>query len=70
MHLRRLKSAGLIETSLEVSDDGRAMNYLTVAPFVVALTPETIAEAARTLSPRTDTTDESARSTAEQEEDE
>ena len=52
MHLRRLQSAGLIDSSLEVSADGRAMNYVSVVPFAIDLTPEMIAEAARTLTER------------------
>lgn len=53
MHLRRLRSAGLIESHLEVSEDGKAMNYVSIAPFALVLTPETIAQAALTLSPGT-----------------
>lgn len=51
MHLQRLESAGLVSGVLEVSADGKAMKYFEVAPFTVALTPTTVAEAASTLTP-------------------
>lgn len=50
MHLQRLEAAGLVTGSLELSKDGKAMKYYEVAPFVVHLTPEVIAEAVRTLT--------------------
>lgn len=50
VHLRKLESAGLVRSSVEVSDDGKAMKFYEVAPFAVSLTPEVIAAAARTLS--------------------
>ena len=50
MHLRRLQAAGLVESTLEISDDGRAMNYYTVAPFVIELTPESIARAVLSIT--------------------
>jgi predicted transcriptional regulator len=49
VHLRKLESAGLIESSIEVSDDGKAMKFYEVTPFAVHLTPQAIATAARTL---------------------
>ena len=49
-HLRKLQGAGLVEAHIEVSEDGRAMKYYQVTPFVIELTPRTIAEAARTLT--------------------
>ena len=49
MHLRKLQAAGLVTSTLELSDDGRAMNYLALAPFNLRLTPQTISEAVRTL---------------------
>lgn len=52
MHLRRLQSAGLVESKLEISDDGKAMNYVSVVPFDIALTPGAITDAVRTLSAR------------------
>jgi len=50
VHLRKLESAGLVRSAVEVSDDGKAMKYYEVAPFALHLTPEVIAAAARTLS--------------------
>lgn len=50
MHLQRLEAAGLITGSLELSEDGKAMKYYEVNPFVLQLTPEYITEAARSLS--------------------
>ena len=50
MHLQRLEAAGLVIGSLELSEDGKAMKYYEIAPFSLRLTPETVAEAARTLT--------------------
>ncbi|MCK9921192.1 ArsR family transcriptional regulator [Frankia sp. AgPm24] len=51
VHLRKLENAGLVSASLEVSPDGKAMKFYEVAAFQFHLTPETVADAARTLSP-------------------
>lgn len=50
LHLRKLEEAGLVKSRMELSPDGKALNFFEVAPFDIALTPESIAEAARTLS--------------------
>lgn len=50
LHLKKLEEAGLVTSRLEVSADGKALNYFEVAPFGIALTPAAIAEAAHTLS--------------------
>ena len=50
VHLRKLESAGLVKSSVEVSDDGKAMKFYEVAPFALYLTPKAIAAAASTLS--------------------
>nr|WP_274598923.1 winged helix-turn-helix domain-containing protein [Streptomyces albus] len=50
MHLQRLEAAGLVVGSLELSDSGKAMKFFEVSPFAYALTPQVVAEAARTLS--------------------
>ena len=50
LHLQRLEAAGLVIGKLELSADGKAMKYFEVAPFSIVLTPEVIAEAAKTLS--------------------
>ena len=50
MHLQRLEAAGLVKSTLELSDDGKAMKYFEVAPFALHLTPAPMAEAARALA--------------------
>jgi predicted transcriptional regulator len=50
VHLRKLESAGLVKSAVEVSDDGKAMKFYEVAPFALYLSPQLIAAAARTLS--------------------
>ncbi len=50
LHLQKLEEAGLVTSRLELSADGKALNYFEVAPFGVELTPAAIAEAAKTLS--------------------
>ena len=50
VHLRKLESAGLVKSSVEVSDDGKAMKFYEVAPFALYLTPDVVAAAARTLT--------------------
>jgi DNA-binding transcriptional ArsR family regulator len=52
MHLQRLQTAGLVSSHLELSTEGKAMRYYEVEPFVLRMTPERIAEAARTLTDR------------------
>jgi DNA-binding transcriptional ArsR family regulator len=49
MHLTKLEAAGLVSSRLELSSDGKAMKFYELEPFVLTLTPETIAEAAATL---------------------
>jgi DNA-binding transcriptional ArsR family regulator len=50
LHLRKLEDAGLVTSRLELSADGKALNYFEVTPFEIALTPLSIAEAVETLS--------------------
>lgn len=49
VHLRKLEAAGLVSAAIEVSDDGKAMKFYEVTPFVLELTPKTIMVAVRTL---------------------
>ena len=49
VHLRKLEAAGLVSADIEVSEDGKAMKFYEVAPFVLRLTPKTIMSAARSL---------------------
>ncbi|WP_213455098.1 ArsR/SmtB family transcription factor [Rhizomonospora bruguierae] len=50
VHLRRLEAAGLVSSTVELSEDGKAMKFYEVNPFVVRVTPEAVIAAARTLS--------------------
>lgn len=50
LHLQKLKDAGLVTSRLELSDDGKALNYFEVRDFDFTLTPAAIAEAAETLT--------------------
>ena len=50
MHLQTLEKAGLVVGRHEVSEDGKALRFYTVADFDEHLTPERITEAARTIS--------------------
>ena len=49
LHLQKLEEAGLVTSKLELSSDGKALNYFEVAPFDVDLTPDVVAKAAKTL---------------------
>ncbi|GAA3043924.1 ArsR/SmtB family transcription factor [Actinokineospora globicatena] len=50
VHLRKLEAAGLVESRLELSADGKAMKFYEVTPLAFTLTPGSIAEAAATLT--------------------
>jgi predicted transcriptional regulator len=50
MHLRKLEGAGLVRSRLELSDDGKALKFYEVMPFVLTLTPAAVATAALSLS--------------------
>jgi predicted transcriptional regulator len=50
LHLQKLEDAGLVTSQLELSRDGKALNYFEVSPFAVDLTPTTIARAAQSLT--------------------
>lgn len=49
LHLQKLEAAGVVTSKLELSADGKALNYFEVADFSVLLTPAAIAEAAASL---------------------
>jgi len=49
LHLQKLEEAGLVTSKLELSTDGKALNYFEVAPFAIELTPAAIAKAAASL---------------------
>ncbi len=50
LHLQKLADAGLVTSQLELSQDGKALNYFEVNPFDVELTPAGVAEAAKSLT--------------------
>ncbi|MFI2608897.1 ArsR/SmtB family transcription factor [Kitasatospora sp. NPDC018619] len=47
MHLERLEHAGLVAGALELSDDGKAMRFLELAPFEIHVTADTVVAALR-----------------------
>jgi predicted transcriptional regulator len=49
LHLQKLEAAGLVNSKLELSPDGKALNYFEVSKFGIELTPATIAKAAASL---------------------
>lgn len=51
LHLQKLEEAGLVTSKLELSADGKALNYFEVAEFDLVLTPSAIAKAAASLTP-------------------
>lgn len=56
LHLQKLEDAGLVTSQLELSLDGKALNYFDVTRFAIHLTPAAIATAASSLSTtKTDT---------------
>ena len=50
LHLQKLEEAGLVVSKLELSDDGKALNYFEVTEFVFELTPAAITRAVKTLT--------------------
>ncbi len=50
LHLRKLEDAGLVTSQLELSTDGKALNYFDITPFNLILTPSSIADAVQTLT--------------------
>lgn len=51
LHLQKLEDAGLVFSKLELSDDGKALNYFAATDFTIDLRPSTIVEAVKTLTP-------------------
>ncbi|KQN07109.1 hypothetical protein ASE85_18700 [Sphingobium sp. Leaf26] len=45
MHLRKLENAGLVVSTVETADSGKAANFYQNAPFTLALDAGSIAEA-------------------------
>ena len=54
LHLQKLEEAGLVTGRLELSRDGKALNYFEVNPFGVDLTPAAITEAAKSLTTKSE----------------
>jgi DNA-binding transcriptional ArsR family regulator len=50
LHLQKLEEAGLVTSRLELSADGKALNYFEVADFLIELSPAAIAQAAASLT--------------------
>ena len=55
LHLQKLEDAGLVTSKLELSQDGKALNYFEVIDFALHLTPAAVAEAAKTLTAKPET---------------
>jgi predicted transcriptional regulator len=55
LHLQKLEEAGLVVSQLELTDDGKARNYFDVTDFGIEVTPTAIAEAAKSLTTKADT---------------
>jgi DNA-binding transcriptional ArsR family regulator len=55
LHLAKLEESGLVVSQLELSADGKALNYFEAAPFAIDLTPEAIARAAPSLTSKPET---------------
>jgi DNA-binding transcriptional ArsR family regulator len=50
LHLQKLAEAGLVTSQMELSADGKALNYFEVAEFALPLAPGLIVEAVKTLN--------------------
>jgi DNA-binding transcriptional ArsR family regulator len=57
LHLQRLEDVGLVTSQLELSQDGKALNYFEVSDFGFDLTPLAIAQAAKSLTPPSNTSE-------------
>ena len=55
LHLKKLEEAGLVTSQLELSDDGKALNYFEVTEFLIDLTPAAVADAVKTLTAKSET---------------
>ena len=57
LHLQKLEAAGLVSSRLELSADGKALNYFQVTDFGIELTPALIVTAAASLPDPTTASD-------------
>ena len=51
LHLKKLEACGLVTSTLELSEDGKAMKFYELTVFDIRLPPATVAEAAEDLAP-------------------
>ena len=49
LHLQKLEAADLVSSRLELSPEGKALNYFEVTKFCIELTPAVIIKAAQSL---------------------
>lgn len=54
LHLRKLEDAGLVISRLELSDDGKALNFFELSNFCFELSPASIAHAVTSLHANND----------------
>ena len=54
LHLRKLEEAGLVMSQLELSDDGKALNFFELSNFCFELSPAAIAHAVKSLHANND----------------
>jgi predicted transcriptional regulator len=54
LHLQRLEEAGLVSSKLELSHDGKALNYFEVLNFNLEITPAAIADVAESLTAKSE----------------
>jgi DNA-binding transcriptional ArsR family regulator len=54
LHLKKLQDAGLVTSQLELSTDGKALNYFEVNKFDFEVTPAAIVKASKSLSTNLD----------------
>lgn len=52
LHLQKLEDAGLVTNEYEVSSDGKALKFFAVTDFSLTLSPESIADAVSSLTPK------------------
>ncbi len=50
MHLKRLQEAGLVTNKMELSKDGKAMNFFELSPFSILMNPESISKAVKLVA--------------------
>ncbi len=49
LHVQKLQEAGLVTSRLELSDDGKALNYLELAAFRLDLTADSVRRVTESL---------------------